>query len=131
VATGYRGQTAKIQGGFVLFPQEAHWLDTYLRELVTFPNAKTDDQVDSTVYALAWSTLHPEPGLLRFYIDEAAKLQGHTAKQNGMRRAWVHPPATNLELITGRRVNVPVDRIVEGTEEEMRWVIQNGGKYVD
>ncbi len=51
-------QTAKIEGGFVLFPKEAHWLDTYLLELVTFPNSKNDDQVDSTVFALAWSTLH-------------------------------------------------------------------------
>ena len=50
-------QTAKIEGGFVLFPKEAHWLDTYLLELVTFPNSKNDDQVDSTVFALAWSTL--------------------------------------------------------------------------
>ena len=54
-----RAQTAKIEGGFVLFPKEAHWLDTYLTELLTFPNSKYDDQVDSTVFALAWSTLNP------------------------------------------------------------------------
>jgi predicted phage terminase large subunit-like protein len=54
-----RAQTAKIEGGFVLLPKEAHWLDTYLAELVTFPNSKYDDQVDSTVFALAWSTLNP------------------------------------------------------------------------
>jgi predicted phage terminase large subunit-like protein len=53
-----RAQTAKIEGGFVLFPIEAHWLDTYLSELLTFPNSKFDDQVDSTVFALAWSTLN-------------------------------------------------------------------------
>ncbi len=51
-------QTAKIEGGFVLFPKQAHWLDAYLLELVTFPNSKHDDQVDSTVYALAWMTLN-------------------------------------------------------------------------
>jgi hypothetical protein len=28
-----RAQTAKIEGGFVIFPEEAPWLDTYLREL--------------------------------------------------------------------------------------------------
>ena len=39
-------QTAKIEGGFVLLPEQAHWLDAYLLELLTFPNAKTDDQVD-------------------------------------------------------------------------------------
>ena len=48
-----RAQTAKIEGGFVLFPEEAPWLDTYLAELMTFPNSKHDDQVDSTVFALA------------------------------------------------------------------------------
>ena len=51
-----RAQTAKIEGGFVLFPTEAPWLEIYLLELTTFPNSKNDDQVDSTVYALAWST---------------------------------------------------------------------------
>jgi hypothetical protein len=54
-----RAQTAKIEGGFVLFPKEAHWLQAYLRELISFPNSKYDDQVDSTVFALAWSTLNP------------------------------------------------------------------------
>ena len=49
-------QTAKIEGGFVLFPKEAPWLEAYLSELTSFPNSKYDDQVDSTVFALAWST---------------------------------------------------------------------------
>jgi len=45
-------QTAKIEGGFVHFPEKAHWLDTYIKELTSFPNSKYDDQVDSTV--LRW-----------------------------------------------------------------------------
>jgi predicted phage terminase large subunit-like protein len=49
-------QTAKKEGGFVLFPKEAPWLEAYLSELTSFPNSKYDDQVDSTVFALAWST---------------------------------------------------------------------------
>jgi predicted phage terminase large subunit-like protein len=53
-----RAQTAKIEGGFVLFPKQAHWLEAYLHELLSFPNSKYDDQVDSTVFALAWSTLN-------------------------------------------------------------------------
>src|SRR5262249_24686688 len=56
-------QTAKIAGHFVLFPKEAHWLNTYLAELTSFPNSKYDDQVDSTVFALAWST---SPGRSRY-----------------------------------------------------------------
>jgi predicted phage terminase large subunit-like protein len=47
-----RAQTAKIEGGFVLFPKEAHWLEAYLRELVTFPNSKNDDQ--SIPRSLRW-----------------------------------------------------------------------------
>jgi predicted phage terminase large subunit-like protein len=54
-----RSQTAKIEGGFVLFPKEAPWLDLYLHELLSFPNCRYDDQVDSTVYALAWITENP------------------------------------------------------------------------
>jgi predicted phage terminase large subunit-like protein len=63
-----RAQTAKIEGGFVLFPKEESWLDDYLTELLAFPNAKYDDQVDSTVFALAWSTAE-KPRLQ--YTDEA------------------------------------------------------------
>ena len=51
-----RAQTAKIEGHFVLFPEKAPWLEDYLQELTTFPNAKHDDQVDSTIQALAWHT---------------------------------------------------------------------------
>ena len=49
-----RGQAAKIEGGFVLLPEDAPWFNTYILELISFPNSKNDDQVDSTVFALAW-----------------------------------------------------------------------------
>jgi predicted phage terminase large subunit-like protein len=70
-----RAQTAKIEGGFVLFPKQAHWLEAYLRELISFPNSKYDDQVDSTVFALAWSTLNPPyRGLTKESIDGYSNL---------------------------------------------------------
>jgi predicted phage terminase large subunit-like protein len=70
-----RGQTAKIEGGFVVFPKEAPWLDTYLLELLSFPNSKNDDQVDSTVFALAWSTLNPKfPGWTKESVEGLANL---------------------------------------------------------
>lgn len=47
-------QTATIENGRVLLPKEAPWLDAYLHELLTFPNGKHDDQVDSTSQALEW-----------------------------------------------------------------------------
>ena len=53
------GQTSVIESGFVLFPKAADWLDTYLTELLSFPSSNYDDQVDSTVYALAWIAQNP------------------------------------------------------------------------
>jgi predicted phage terminase large subunit-like protein len=45
-------QTAEFEGGFVRLPKSASWLDDFLRELLTFPGSKYDDQVDSTTQAL-------------------------------------------------------------------------------
>jgi predicted phage terminase large subunit-like protein len=52
-------QTATIENGFVLLPREAPWLADYLHEITTFPNAKYDDQADSTSQALAWINQRP------------------------------------------------------------------------
>jgi predicted phage terminase large subunit-like protein len=111
------GQTAKIEGGFVFFPKSAPWLDTYLHELTGFPNAKHDDQVDSTVFALAWST--PEgtaEGWISFYRTLAEK-DDPLSKQK-MIRVWLPPSSTTYQLKTGRYITVPEDRIVKMTEEE-------------
>ncbi len=45
-------QTAEFEGGYVLLPHSAPWLDDYIRELTSFPGSKYDDQVDSTTQAL-------------------------------------------------------------------------------
>lgn len=47
-------QSAAFENGLVLLPADAHWLDEYTRELLSFPGSKFDDQVDSTTQALAW-----------------------------------------------------------------------------
>jgi predicted phage terminase large subunit-like protein len=66
-----RVQTAKIEGHFALFPEKAPWLDAYLLELTTFPNSKHDDQVDSTVNALAWLTQEAtKPGMAIFRLEQ-------------------------------------------------------------
>ena len=60
-------QTATIENGFVYLPSEAPWLADYLHELTTFPQAKHDDQADSTSQALAWlNQAPPEPGIIEF-----------------------------------------------------------------
>ena len=61
-------QTATIENGFVHLPSEASWLADYLHEITTFPNAKYDDQADSTSQALAWiKQAPPEHAVSRYY----------------------------------------------------------------
>jgi predicted phage terminase large subunit-like protein len=49
-------QAARFEAGQVHLPENAPWLATYLNELLGFPNAPHDDQVDSTSQALNWLT---------------------------------------------------------------------------
>lgn len=42
---------ARYETGDVYHPENAPWLDDFERELVSFPNAENDDQVDMTSYA--------------------------------------------------------------------------------
>jgi predicted phage terminase large subunit-like protein len=48
-------QTAKIEAGHVYLPKEAPWLAEFLSELLGFPNARHDDQVDSVSQFLNWA----------------------------------------------------------------------------
>lgn len=52
--TRLSSETAKIEAGKVWLPVKASWLNDYERELMLFPNATHDDQVDSTSQFLAW-----------------------------------------------------------------------------
>ncbi len=45
---------AEFEGGLVHLPRKAHWLSEYEAELFSFPGGRHDDQVDSTVQALAY-----------------------------------------------------------------------------
>lgn len=79
-----RVQTAKIEGGFVLFPRQRSGIDEYLKELTTFPNAKHDDQVDSTTQFLAWlGNLPTTPGwgVLEYYRQESEKKRREEAEK--------------------------------------------------
>jgi predicted phage terminase large subunit-like protein len=49
-------QTALFEAGKVLFPNSAPWLAELERELLSFPGAQFDDQVDSVVQALDYAT---------------------------------------------------------------------------
>ena len=50
-------QQAKFAGGLVLFPRNAHFLPVLEAELLTFPQSKYDDQVDSISQALAYNSI--------------------------------------------------------------------------
>ena len=63
--------TTTIEHGFVYVPTEADWLAVYLQELTTFPNAKHDDQADSTSQALDWA----RKGIARFPLFESYRRQ--------------------------------------------------------
>jgi predicted phage terminase large subunit-like protein len=47
-------QQAKFEQGRVWFPKEAPWLRTFLEELLSFPESRHSDQVDSVSQALAF-----------------------------------------------------------------------------
>ena len=43
-------------------PGENDWVEPYINELVSFPNGRFDDQVDSLVQALIWAEPRVNPG---------------------------------------------------------------------
>jgi predicted phage terminase large subunit-like protein len=47
-------QSAKIEAGHVYLPKSAAWLGEFLTELLSFPNGRHDDQVDSVSQFLRW-----------------------------------------------------------------------------
>jgi hypothetical protein len=64
-------QSLKFQRGDVRLPRHAPWLSEYQGELLSFPQVRFDDQVDSTSQALAadHSTFNLAPlaeGMARF-----------------------------------------------------------------
>jgi predicted phage terminase large subunit-like protein len=47
--------SARFEAGQVYLPEQAPWLAEYLHEVLAFPNARFDDQVDSTSQFLNWA----------------------------------------------------------------------------
>ena len=65
--TRLAGVAAMIEAGKVFLPTNAPWLTDYESELLTFPNAAHDDQVDSTSQFLSWvrSRASPDRPMIR------------------------------------------------------------------
>jgi len=51
-------QSAVIEAGHVLLPEEAPWLASFLTEILAFPYGRHDDQVDSLSQFLSWAAQH-------------------------------------------------------------------------
>ena len=48
-------QCARFEAGQVFLPKEAPWLSEFLHEILAFPNARHDDQIDSVSQFLKWA----------------------------------------------------------------------------
>lgn len=85
-------QTALIESGRVWLPADADWVQSYLHELVLFPNARHDDQVDSTSQALDYLTSWFDgKGLLEFMRQEAAQASGDAGGVQGTEQTGATP----------------------------------------
>lgn len=73
------GVAPMFQAGLVLLPERAEWLPDYQSELLGFPNAKYDDQVDFTSQYLTWARAGVKRG--------NAKLQGKGTAPGNKRSA--------------------------------------------
>lgn len=75
-------QTALIESGKVKIPQGAAWLSEFRSELLGFPHARYDDQVDAFSQALKWAQ-DPKG---RAKVERAAN-GGRRARRNPKRRS--------------------------------------------
>jgi predicted phage terminase large subunit-like protein len=65
-------QSAKIEAGHVHLPKNAPWLGDFLNELLSFPNGRHDDQVDSVSQFLRWlqnAHFHEIPWVVPFVVS--------------------------------------------------------------
>jgi predicted phage terminase large subunit-like protein len=110
--------TGIIEAGLVLLPTQGPWVEEYLHELMMFPAARHDDQVDSTSQALA------------YFASENAGMEGwmeymrqKLAQSRGEAIPTIRVNHTNLgmsfQLINGRMPVREADGSFFLTEEEL------------
>lgn len=51
--------SAQIEAGMLHLPNQAHWLATFVHELLGFPNGRHDDQVDALAQLMIWAAARP------------------------------------------------------------------------
>lgn len=65
--------TAAFEGGRLLLPRTAPWLDALVSELLSFPNGQHDDQVDCVSYGVAAAGSVGRRSLVLDYADSDAR----------------------------------------------------------
>lgn len=124
-------QTAMIQG-FLYLPKGAPWLAAYVHELITFPRAKYDDQVDSTSQALDWikqGNFGPGMGVFQYYRQEYERLQEKQTKMVRLKSPTGHG-AIGVHTLSGRWVQTDNDGVIEVSEEDAKALIAHGWRRV-
>jgi predicted phage terminase large subunit-like protein len=53
--TRLAAQTSRIEAGELILPEDAAWLAAFMHEILGFPGARHDDQVDALSQLLAWT----------------------------------------------------------------------------
>jgi predicted phage terminase large subunit-like protein len=118
------GQTAMIENGFVHLPECAPWLDEYLHEMTVFPNGKHDDQVDSTAQFLDWfKKSFRGQGIFELYREMAEKLK---PPEPIYVRIKAPLKIGSVQTLSGRRITIGEDRIVEMSTEDADCLIRAG-----
>lgn len=70
-------QTGFFEQGRVFLPTQAPWLEAYRTELISFPQSRHDDQVDSTSQFLKWfHEIGVEPAWITWAREEVRRLYG-------------------------------------------------------
>jgi predicted phage terminase large subunit-like protein len=54
-------QLGRFECGRILLPRDAPWLAEFLQEILGFPNARHDDQVDGLMFVLEWLAQNEDP----------------------------------------------------------------------
>ena len=70
--TRLAGVSSMIEAGQLLLPHKAPWLAEFQSELLAFPNAKFDDQVDALSQLLGW--VRRRQGYDEDYVSEGAQI---------------------------------------------------------
>lgn len=119
------GVTPMIEGGHVLLPERAPWLDAFEDEICGFPAVRHDDQVDSLSQALDWIREHgATPGIIEYYRQEALALRA--AQEDRTVHLRAPEGISHFVGIDGIMHPVDPDRTIWLTERDARSACAGG-----